>query len=528
MREFAELYRALDESTGTLDKIAGLTQYFRAASPANAAWALHFLLGGKLSRIASGTELRALIGQVSSLQAWLIDDSYAHVGDLAETLTLLHPEPEHLSPDVGLAVWVEQRINPLKKLDAQARGACIQAHWAGLGRAQRFAYNKLLTGALRVGVSQGLAVRALAECAGLPTDTIAHRLMGGFSPTAEAFARLLDPALDLSLNHSRPYPFFLASPLENPIESLGDSSEWAAEWKWDGIRAQLIKRQGEIALWSRGEERLDGRFPELEAALLKLPDDVVLDAEILAWDEPLPAPFALLQKRIGKLKPSAKLIQSTPLRCMAYDLLELNGIDLRALSYDQRRAHLATVLAHAPATIGVSSIVKSSSWSELQVLRDGARARRVEGLILKRRSSPYQAGRKRGDWWKWKLEPLTIDAVLIYAQAGHGRRANLYTDYTFALWDAERLVPVAKAYSGLTDQEIVKLDQWIRKNTLERFGPVRSVNAYHVFELGFEAINSSTRHKSGVAVRFPRILRWRTDKTVAQANTLADLKALAQ
>jgi DNA ligase-1 len=341
---------------------------------------------------------------------------------------------------------------------------------------------------------------------------------------------LIDPA-DVAASVDQPYPFFLASPLEQPVEQLGERSHWLAEWKWDGIRAQLLKRNGLAMLWSRGEERLDGRFPEIEQAAAGLPDGIAIDGEILAWQGDAPLRFGALQKRIGRLKPGAKMIADNPVVLVAYDLLEHEGQDVRTLPLVQRRARLAASIAtlegDAGSRIRLSPTIDDAEWPLLARRRDEARERGVEGLMLKRIDSPYQVGRRRGDWWKWKIDPYTLDAVLIYAQAGHGRRSNLYTDYTFAVWDGDALVPVAKAYSGLSDVEIGKLDRWIRSHTLERFGPVRSVEPHHVFELAFEAINASSRHKAGVAVRFPRILRWRHDKTIRDADNLDQLKTLA-
>jgi DNA ligase-1 len=390
--------------------------------------------------------------------------------------------------------------------------------------------NKLITGALRVGVSQRLVVQALALWSQLPTDLIAHRLSGDWRPSATSLAALSQPAENDAHREHRPYPFFLASPLEAPVESLGERGDWLAEWKWDGIRAQLMRRDGEARLWSRGEERLDGRFPEIEQAALALPAGCVLDGEILAWDAEAAAPrlFTALQKRIGKLKPGPKLLAETPVRFMAYDLLELDGADLRETPLKQRRERLAEMLGGMPAALMLSPSADTQDWATLQALRGESRERRTEGLMLKRLDSPYRVGRKRGDWWKWKVDPYTLDAVLIYAQSGHGRRAGLFTDYTFGVWDRGHLVPVAKAYSGLDDAEIARLDAWIRTHTLERFGPVRSVEPVHVFELAYEAIQRSSRHKSGVAVRFPRILRWRTDLSTRDADRLDDLRRMAE
>ena len=533
MRRFAELYTRLDASTATSDKVDALAHYFADAPAADAAWAVYVLTGRKLKRLIKAGELRELAAQASGYPAWLIEESYNHVGDLAETIDLLMDAPATASDNASLGEWITQRLAPLPGLDVDARAHRLLGWWQALPHAQRFVLNKLLTGSLRVGVSQRLVVQGLAQASGLETAQIAHRLTGEWQPTAEAFRALLDAADSLTRS-DQPYPFFLASPLEQAATALGQRSAWLAEWKWDGIRAQLLKRDGIARLWSRGEERLDGRFPEIEEAAANLPDGVALDGEILAWRDGMPLSFGALQKRIGRLKPGAKVLADHPVVLLAYDLLEQDGIDIRMLSLRERRARLDLLLGDADGDAGegrprllLSTALDDEDWPALQVRRDESRARGVEGLMLKRLDSPYQVGRRRGDWWKWKVDPYTLDAVLIYAQAGHGRRSNLYTDYTFAVWDGDALVPVAKAYSGLSDVEIGKLDRWIRTHTLERFGPVRSVQAEHVFELAFEAINASSRHKSGVAVRFPRILRWRTDLKINDADTLDQLKTLA-
>lgn len=534
MKRLADLYKALDESTATLDKRAALIAYFRHAPPRDAVWALYLLSGGKVTgprrKIAATGELRAWIGQESATPDWLVEASYDHVGDLAETLALLLDDPGEPQPDIGLAEWIQGRLLPVANKDQALRRAVVVDAWHALPYGQRLVFNKLLTGSLRVGVSQRLVQQALAEMSGIDIARIAQRMLGTWTPSVEFLQDLLSQA-ELPGDRQQPYPFLLASPLENQAQSLGQIGQWRLEWKWDGIRLQLIRRQGEVALWSRGEERLDGRFPEIEQAAATLPRDCVIDGELLAWraGQDTPMPFTALQTRIQRLKPGSKTLADTPARVLAYDLLELDGEDLRQRPLDERRALLTALLeAHGDPRIVVSPQVQADSWEAAAQLRQGARARGVEGLMLKRGSSIYQGGRKRGDWWKWKIDPLTIDAVLIYAQAGHGRRSTLYTDYTFGLWDGDALVPVAKAYSGLDDKEIMKLDSWIRAHTTERFGPVRAVTPHHVFELGFEAVNLSKRHKSGVATRFPRILRWRHDKPMAEADRLEDLKALAR
>ncbi len=528
MRRFARLYAELDSTTATSAKVEAMADYFSSVPAADAAWAVQVLSGRKLKRLVRSGELRALAAQESGFPAWLVDESYSHVGDLAETIDLLLPAATITADDAPLHEWIESRLAPLPKLDESERAAKLIGWWRSLDHGQRFVMIKLLTGSLRVGVSQRLVVQAMSKISGIDTAQIAHRLGGDWKPTADGFAALIDP--DANAQIDQPYPFFLASPLESEASTLGDPVNWLAEWKWDGIRAQLLRRTDTVQLWSRGEERLDGRFPELESAALRLPNGIALDGEILAWVGDVPLPFTALQKRIGKLNPGRSLIEKCPVVFLAYDLLEHDGVDLRALPLSERRKQLQSLLhaAPGPTPIRLSEAVPAEDWNALAELREEARQRGVEGLMLKRLSSPYQAGRRRGDWWKWKVDPYTIDAVLIYAQAGHGRRSTLYTDYTFAVWDGDKLVPVAKAYSGLTDVEIEKLDRWIRSHTLERFGPVRSVQAEQVFELAFEAINASARHKSGVAVRFPRILRWRSDKKIADANTLDELRGLAR
>lgn len=534
MQRFAALYQDLDRSTAILDKRSALIAYFRDAPPHDAAWALYLLCGGKITgpsrRIAGTAELRAWIGEAAGLPEWLVDASYHEVGDLAEALALLLDEPAQPAADIPLAQWIETRLLPVANQDVALRRAVVMDAWRSLPFEQRLVFNKLLTGALRIGVSRRLAQQALAELSRVDIALIAQRMLGAWAPSPHFLGELLSPET-LPGDRRQPYPFFLASPLEGAPRVLGEIDEWLIEWKWDGIRLQLIRRADEIALWSRGEERLDGRFPEIEAAAATLPRDCVIDGELVIWREGelAPLPFAALQTRIQRLKPGSKLLAETPAKVLAYDLLELDGEDWRARpQVERRRALEALLAAHHDPRLQLSPQIVAADWLEAATLRDQARGRGTEGLMLKRSAAPYQIGRRRGDWWKWKIDPLTIDAVLLYAQAGHGRRSTLYTDYTFGLWEDGALLPVAKAYSGLTDQEILALDRWIRAHTVERFGPVRAVEPVQVFELAFEAVNLSKRHKSGVAVRFPRILRWRHDKPAAEADRLEQLRVLAR
>lgn len=526
MERFTALYQRLDQSARPSDKLAALVAYFRQVRPEEAAWAVHILAGGSLPRLLGRAELRRTLVEHSGWPDWLVEETHAHVGDLAETVALLLADPTSVAPPdtADLADWIERRLLPLAQRPEAERRATIGHWWRTLPTAQCLVLTKLLTGALRIGVQQSLVLQALAEVGGVSRARLADRFSGGFTPSAAAYHALLDPSVPDRDPH-RPYPFFLASPLEGPPEALGDPAAWAAEWKWDGIRAQLIKRDAQAVFWSRGEERLDGRFPELEAAATALPSGLVLDGEILAWREDRPLPFAALQRRIQRRRPGAKLCQEVPVVFLAFDLLELERLDRRALPYHERRARLAELLDGSQGPIRRAPLPPGRDWTDWARARAEARALGVEGLLLKRLDSRYGSGRTRGAWWKWKLDPLTVDAVLVYAQAGHGRRAGLHTDYTFALWHEGALVPVAKAYSGLTDSELTELDRWIRTHTVERYGPVRRVEPRWVFELAFEAVHASSRHKSGLAVRFPRIHRWRRDKTAAEADRLEALRA---
>ena len=523
MKNFSDLYLALDQTNKTNEKVEAIVKYFQTTDAADAAWAIYFLSGRKPRQIIPTAKLRIWAAEISEVPDWLFELSYDAVGDLAETIALLLPNTNAKGSDLPLAFWVENRTLPLRESDeANQREAVVQA-WNELDANERFIWNKLVTGSFRVGVSQSLVVRALAQVSGIEKEIIAHRLMGTWSPNADFYLNMLEASAE-DADLSRPFPFHLAHQLDFPLEELGEISDWQAEWKWDGIRAQLIRRGGESFLWSRGEDLVSERFPEITEASFSLPDGTVLDGEILPWKDSKVLPFAQLQRRIGRKTIGKKLLEEVPVVLLCYDLLEFAGEDFRQKELQIRRAELIKILEKLPGeaqkTLQFSPVVKAASWEELTKIRDESRSRKVEGFMLKRLASPFRVGRPRGDWWKWKIEPLTVDAVMIYAQRGTGKRASLYTDYTFAVWNNGELVPFAKAYSGLTDKEIRRVDRFVRDNTIETFGPVRSVKPKLVFELGFEGIQKSSRHKSGVAVRFPRILRWRDDKKIEDADTL--------
>ena len=503
-----------------------LKNYLRESPDQDKLWALALFTHKRPKRPVNSTQLRSWAAEETGLPDWLFEESYQVVGDLSETIALLLPPPEK-EQDQPLSWWVDyiRRLDQLAEIEKKKQ---ILEAWRQMEPQERFVFNKLMSGAFRVGISQNLMVRAVAEFLEREASTIAHQLMGKWHPDETTFGELFDEA-DASADLSRPYPFFLAHAIDGPPEKLGPPEEWQAEWKWDGIRSQLILREGQFFLWSRGEDLITEKFPELQAMTGHLPDGIVIDGELLPFKEEQVLSFNVLQTRIGRKNVTKKIMEEAPPVIFAYDLLELKGKDIRNNSLQERRQFLEQIVeaANQPHLLRSSPIVEFSDWEQLSKERERSRDILAEGLMLKRLSSPYQVGRKRGDWWKWKIDPLTIDGILIYAQKGKGRRADLYTDYTFAVWDEEgQLVPFTKAYSGLTDEEIRKVDRFVKQNTQERFGPVRTVKPELVFEIAFEGIQESKRHKSGVALRFPRMLRWRHDKKAEDANTLKELKEM--
>jgi len=572
MKRFARLFVELDRSTATLAKIDALKRYFAEAAPRDAAWAVYFLAGGKPRQVVPNAVLWSAACRRAGIEEWLFDACYQAVGDFAETVAHVLPPPSRES-DLGLAEWVEERLLTLRGLAPAEQDARVASYWDELDTAGRFLLNKLIGGEFRIGVSKLLVQRALAESAGVDAKLVAQRMMGytdkRATPSAERYAQLTASGEAGPLDLGQPYPFFLAHQLdlaESELAArLGAPGDWLVEWKYDGIRAQLVKRARGVWIWSRGEDLVTERFPEIVALASALPDGTVLDGEIVVWKGGRVAPFALLQQRIGRKALTRKILGEAPVGYIAYDLLEWQGVDLRERPQHERRALLEAALREAgltrdddaEAALRLSPIEQRDDWPALAELRREARARGVEGFMLKHRDARYGTGRRKqddlagGTWWKWKIDPLSVDCILLYAQAGHGRRASVYTDYTFAVWnrrpldatEAEaaidaiarrdapapeslQLVPFAKAYSGLTDEEFRVVDRVVRQTTLEKFGPVRSVRPTLVFELGFEGINRSARHKSGIAVRFPRMLRMRSDKPLHEADTLAELEAL--
>ena len=559
VKRFAQLYREIDQTTRLSEKTAALVRYFEEAPPADAAWALWVLTGRK---IAKGFTTRKLAGwalEVTGLPEWMLGECYEAVGDFGEELALLlenaYPHEGDTPAEAGvpggkhewpLHVVVEEKIKPLRKMSEVDQRVIVVDVWANFDATERFLYHKLISGEFRIGAAKKLVITAVAQVAGVEPAVMEHRLMGKWEPTAADYLRLMSGEVG-EHDPGQPYPFFLAYQLDDPPSTLGEVSDWQIEWKWDGIRAQLIKRNGQVLVWSRGEELITEGFPELKSLGTLLPDGTVLDGEVLAYefdpgDMPTevgtpsgkrgrPLPFGDLQKRINRKRVEAMLFQDVPVVFMAYDVLEWDGEGQRAKPQAERRALLETICARGecrdPALV-LSEVVTAASWEDVETLANEARERGVEGFMFKRKDAAYGVGRTRGQWWKWKVDPFSVDCVLVYAQRGNGKRASVYSDYTFAVWDRDvnELVPVTKAYSGLTDEEINQVDRWVRRNATDKHGPVRVVKPELVFEIHFEGIRESDRHRSGVALRFPRMHRWRHDKKPEEADTLETLRSL--
>jgi DNA ligase-1 len=530
LKEFAHLITSIDQSNKTNDKVNALKNYFKVANDKDKIWTLALFTHRKPKRTVNTSLLKEWVTEWTGIPEWLFQESYHVVGDLAETIALLLTSNGAKGKEVDnpLSYYIETLIN-LRDKTIDEKKEHLEIIYEELDPQERFVFTKIITGGWRLGVSQNLITKALSEAFEIDKAILAHRLMGDWSPENFTFQELI---LEESQNDlaSRPYPFCLAHPIETTeIQSDLNPTKWQAEWKWDGIRGQIIKRSNEVFIWSRGEELITEKFPELEEMAKSLPNGTVLDGEIIAFKNGVPLSFSVLQTRIGRKSITKNLINKAPIVFICYDLIENQGTDIRTEALSSRNELLTNLISQInhPFLLASESI-KFSDWEELIEIRKKSRSLKTEGLMLKKKESIYEAGRKRGSWWKWKIAPLTIDGVMIYAQKGHGRRADLYSDYTFAVWNENELIPFAKAYSGLTDAEMKKVDAFVKKNTKEKFGPVRTVTPKLIFEIAFEGIQASNRHKSGIALRFPRIKRWRHDKSVSDANKLSDLQELLE
>ena len=528
MKLFAEMITALGTSTKTNEKLELLSSYFASAPDADKVWVIALFSGRRPRRIVGSSLLKLWCREITGLPEWLFEEAYHTVGDLGEAIALMLPDAGEANEDNRSLSWFIDQLIAIEKQTDEQKKEFVLSSWSQMNKDEKFVFNKLLTGNFRIGVSQKTIVNALAKTVELEPNIIAHRISGNWDPSSISFGDLVSNE-GITTDYSKPYPFYLAYPLDGDVHALGEEEEWQVEWKWDGIRGQLIKRNNELFVWSRGEELMTDKFPEYHSLLDSLPDGIVLDGEIIPSINGKPLPFALLQTRIGRKNITKKNLQEAPICFFAYDILEFNSEDIREQPLRQRRELLEQVVASIHhAAVVLSPVIQFQTWDELVRLRGESRDRGAEGMMIKRRSSAYQVGRKVGDWWKWKIDPLVIDAVMIYAQKGHGRRSNLYTDYTFAVKDGDKLVSFAKAYSGLTDKEFAQVDYFVKNNSIEKFGPVRTVKPELVFEIAFEGIAASNRHKSGVALRFPRINRWRQDKKPDEINTLEDLKKMLE
>jgi len=523
---FAELVTELSSSTKTNDKLQSLVDYFATGPDEDKVWVIALFSGRRPRRSVNLKLMRQWCIELAQIPDWLFTECHHTVGDFSETLALLLSETETLQRKNQNLSYYLQKLISIEKEDEAVKKNFIVESWQQMNAEEKFVFNKLITGAFRIGVSQKTIVNALAKVVDVSPSIIAHRISGNWDPLTTSFNELLSENAAVT-DFSKPYPFYLAYAIDDKVENLGQPNLWQAEWKWDGIRGQMIKRNNELFVWSRGEELMTDKFPEYFILKDLLPDGVVLDGEIIPAVDDKPLPFAVLQTRIGRKNISKKQLQEAPISFFAYDLLEYNYEDWREKPLIERRNKLEEILSSFQnKSIHISEKINFSSWDELGEIRKQSRDKNSEGIMLKRKDSVYKVGRKRGDWWKWKIDPLTIDCVMVYAAKGSGRRSNLYTDYTFAVKDGNELITFTKAYSGLTDKEFAQIDYFVKRNSLEKFGPVRTVKPELVFEIAFEGIAASNRHKSGVALRFPRMNRWRKDKTVDEINTLDDLKEM--
>jgi len=525
-KHFAALVYTIGTTTKTNEKLTALQNYFSNATDQDKLWVIAIFSGRRPKRTVTTAQLKEWCIELTGLSNWLFEECYHTVGDLAETIALLTENIEEHTLSLNnwsLSEYILQLIDLQKKEDALKKAFIIEC-WKSMQQQEKFVFNKLITGGFRIGVSQKIMINALAKTLQLEESTVAHKISGNWNP---AEIKLQDLMNSNTIDFSKPYPFYLAYALDKPLDNLGEEQDWQAEWKWDGIRGQIIKRNNELFVWSRGEELMTNKFPEFTILQNLLPNGVALDGEIIPMQNNQPLPFALMQTRIGRKTITKKQLTEVPIHFLVYDIVEFEHIDCRHLSLIERRNLLEQIVQQTNhSVLQISPTISFSTWHELSKLREQSRNYFAEGIMLKKKSSTYQVGRKVGDWWKWKIDPLTIDAVLIYAQKGHGRRSNLYTDYTFAVKDGDKLVSFTKAYSGLTDKELIEVDAFVKKNAIEKFGPVRTVKPELVFEIAFEGIAASNRHKSGVALRFPRIARWRKDKPPTEINTVEDLKKL--
>ncbi len=539
LNKFSQLFEELDSNNSINQKVNSLTKYFKSNSKLNNIWTIYLLIGKRNKRFISGKSLREYYADIYKIPLWLIETCYAKVGDSAEVISLLLKDKlleKDIKEDISLDKLINKILPNLSKLDENQKKSYLKLLWEETTKDNQLIFNKILTGTFRIGVSKGLVTKAISNMIGIDESIILHRLMGDFEPIEETYIFLINKKLEQKELNYKPYPFQLANTFDEKIKETSSINQYQFESKWDGIRSQIIKRSNNISIWTRGEELVNKTFPELIKLISDFKNDFVLDGEILIWDEikNCPKEFSLLQKRLGRKSPSAKIQKDLPVVFIAYDILEINGNDIRSKILSERRNILEEKFSNSISEdqdnnskeIKITKLLKINNWEELEEAKNSARNIKTEGLVIKNKNSKYLPGRKKGNWWKYKVDPMQLDGVLIYAKPGSGKRADLYTDYSFAIWKENKLVKFANAYSGLNNKEIKELDKWIRKNTLEKYGPVRSVKPELVFEISFDNIQISNRHKSGIALRFPRITRWRKDKNIKDADSLENAKRM--
>ena len=532
LNKFSKLFEDLDSNNSSNKKVNSLTKYFKLNNNLNNILTIYLLIGKKNKRFISGKSLREYYANIYKIPKWLIDECYSKVGDSAEVIALLLQDKileKNIKDDISLNELINEILPKLKKFDENKKKLYIKSLWEKISKDNQLIFNKILSGTFRIGVSKGLVVKAISNMTGVDESIILHRLMGELEPIEETYMFLINQKLEQKELDYKPYPFQLANTFDERIKETISVDKYQFESKWDGIRSQIIKRSNNISIWTRGEELVNKTFPELIKIISHFKNDFVLDGEILIWDENKNRPknFSLLQKRLGRKSPSLKIQKDLPVVFMAYDILEINGKDIRSKILSERRNILeksfSNLISEDKSIIGKIKITKLhqiSNWIDLEEVKNSARKSNTEGLVIKDKQSEYVPGRKKGNWWKYKIDPMQLDGILIYARPGSGKRADLYTDYSFGIWEDNKLVKFANAYSGLNNEEIRELDKWIRRNTLEKFGPVRSVKPELVFEISFDNIQISKRHKSGIALRFPRITKWRRDKNIMEADNL--------
>jgi len=526
MKAFAKLISNLEQTSKEAFKVTALAQYFSNATDEDKLWTLALFTGTRPKRVVDIKALKEFAEQVYTEGEWLFEASHQIVGDMAETIAYFLPKAKR-NGNHTLSEWISMIRTIFNAERIDQRDAITKA-WDTLRPEERFIFNKLITGGFRIDVSLKLLSKALAIVTGKDENLLAHKLNSDWHPDEVSFETLIFTE-NPEAEKSKPYPFHLAHTLESTVAELGDISNWQVERKWDGIRVQVIVRGNKISIWSRKGDILSSKVPELKPLAESMEDGTVLDGELICFKNGKILPINNLRTRFGRRNNSKKQFEESPCVFMAYDILEFKGEDIRNKDLAERRKKLEKVILQyydEHKIILLSDIINNDNWESINSEREKSREHQVTGLVLKNKKSIYGSSRVEGDWWKWPVDPLFIDAILLYAQAGEGGSSKMYREYSFALWHGEDLVTFAKAKSGLEDKELKELTSFVKKNTKEKFGPVRSVAAVQIFRLAFDSITASKRHKSGILLKNPRLIEWLRDKNIEDGNNLDDLKKM--